>query len=257
MVCCLLWVDDTQYIHTRSTTTYPSSTNSAKGDDLYWLNGKPGSGKSTLMKYITEEFRAHLRRENALTSEIVTASYFFWNPGSALQKNLTGFLRSLLYQISNQRPDLIPIMNDQQVDSTRTPKMNFHPTPLYAWTEHRLMLALRRLLTHIPPTISLYVFIDGLDEFDGDEDDLMSLVYLLNQTPRAKVCVSSRPEQVFRQGFAQSPQIKLQDLNLSDMEKAAEDRLYPTLIRCFPGKETSIKTLIGDTIQKAQGVFLW
>lgn len=209
------------------------------------------------MKYITEEFRAHLQRENALTSEIVTASFFFWNPGSALQKNITGFLRSLLYQIADQRPDLIPIMSDQQVDSTRTPNINYHPTPLYAWTEHRLKLVLRRLLTRIPPTINLYVFIDGLDELDGDEDDLMSLVCLLNQFSRAKVCVSSRPEQIFRQGFARSPQIKLQDLNFSDMKKAAEDRLYPTLVKYFPGEMARIDKLIRDTIQKAQGVFLW
>ena len=241
----------------RLSTDCPFITNRAKGDEPYWLSGKPGSGKSTLMKYITEEFRSHLRKEKALTSEIVVASFFFWNPGSALQKTLVGLLRSILYQIADQRPDLIPIMENQQENPTRTPNKSFHPTPLYAWTEHRLSLALRGVLTHIPPTINLYFFIDGLDEFDGDEDDLMSLVRLLNQTPQAKVCVSSRPEQIFRQGFAQSPQIKLHDLNFSDLKKAAEDRLYPILNSYFPEKKISVELLIKNTIYKAQGVFLW
>lgn len=135
------------------------------------------------MKYITEEFRSHLRDGKALTQENVVASFFFWNPGSVLQKNLVGFLRSIIYQIADQRPDLILIMENRQQNPTRTPNETLHPAPLYAWTEHRLSLVLRRLLTHIPPTIKLYFFIDGLDKFDGEEGDLMSLVRLLNQNP--------------------------------------------------------------------------
>lgn len=140
---------------------------------------------------------------------------------------------------------------------TKTLNETFLPKPMYAWTEHRLSLVLRRLLTHIPTTIKSYFFIDGLDEFDGEEADLMSLVRLLNQTPQAKVCVSTRPEQIHRQGFAQSPQIKLHDLNFPDLNKAAEHRLYPILISFFPEKKIDVELLIGDTIYKAQGVFLW
>ena len=71
------------------------------------------------------------------------------------------------------------------------------------------------------------------------------------------MCVSSRPEQVFRLGFAQSPQIRLQDLNYLDMKKTVEDRLHPILNKHFPEEETDIESLIDDTVHKAQGVFLW
>lgn len=65
-------------------THCPILTNPAKGDEPYWLSGKPGSGKSTLMKYITEEFWSHLRNREALNSKNVVASFFFWKPGSVL-----------------------------------------------------------------------------------------------------------------------------------------------------------------------------
>ena len=232
------------------------NTNTEKGDEPYWLSGKPGSGKSTLMKYIINEFRAHVQREDAPSTEIIAASFFFWKPGSELQKNLVGFLRSLLYQLADQRPDLIPIMMNEQADSMRLPNTS-QQTTLYAWTEHRLSLALRQVLNHIPSSIALYFFIDGLDEFVGDEDELISLVRLMDQTQRVKVCVSSRIEQVFRLGFARSPQIRLQDLNLPDLEKAAEERLHPILIRYFPEKKRDVEFLIEKTVNKAQGVFLW
>ena len=209
------------------------------------------------MKYITNEFRTHVQREDASSPEIIAASFFFWNPGSELQKNLVGFLRSLLYQLADQRPDLIHIMINEQAGSIRTPNTSFHQTTLYAWTEHRLSLALRQVLNHLPSSIALYFFIDGLDEFVGDEDELIDLVRMMNQTPRVKACVSSRPEQVFRLGFAQSPQIRLQDLNFPDLKKAAEERLHPILIRYFPEKEKDIEFLIENTVCKAQGVFLW
>src|SRR6266536_4115208 len=59
-----------------------------EGQGCYWINGKAGSGKSTLMKYIHHDPRI----KQALSvwaggHELVTASFFFWNLGSALQKS--------------------------------------------------------------------------------------------------------------------------------------------------------------------------
>ena len=132
------------------------------------------------MKYISNEFRTHIKKEDTSSSEMVVASFFFWSSGSALQKSLVGFLRSLLYQIADQQPDLIPVMVDTQADSTTTPNTSFRLTELFAWTEQRLSMVLRRMLDHMPPSIDLYFFIDGLDEFVGDEDDLIALVRLMH-----------------------------------------------------------------------------
>lgn len=95
-------------------------------------------------------------------------------------------------------------------------------------------MVLRRILDHMPPSVDLYFFIDSLDEFLGGGHDRIALVRLMHRTPRVKVCVRSCPEQVLRLGFAQSPQIKLHDMNYLDMKKAVEDRLHPILNRHFP-----------------------
>lgn len=78
------------------------------GQGLYWINGKAGSGKSTLMSYICQHGRRleYLRRwcPNRL---LLTPSYFFWAAGSTQQKSIDGLLRSLIYQILTGCPELV------------------------------------------------------------------------------------------------------------------------------------------------------
>jgi len=70
------------------------------GSKLFWIHGKPGSGKSTLMKFIFESRRTwdllHNWRADSLE---VKAGFFFHHRGSALQKSFEGVLRSLVTQI--------------------------------------------------------------------------------------------------------------------------------------------------------------
>ena len=233
------------------------------GEEIYWLNGKPGSGKSTLIRYITEEISQNSVSKEALTkwadgTEIVTVSLFFWSLGNtALQKNLQGMLQSLLFQIADQRQDLIPLMMDRQVSSAHGRGESLQPLLIHEWTDRRLRAVLEQLLLHKPPSVSFCFLIDGLDEFIGDDDQLIETIRLLNKASRTKVCVSSRPEQIFRQGFSNSPQIRLQDLNHGDIVRAAKDSLLPVLRGQFPRSEAAIYTLMQNVIFKAQGVFLW
>ena len=71
-----------------------------RGSGCYWINGKAGSGKSTLMKYI----RMEPKTRQALLKwadkhNLIIASYFSWNLGTTLQKSHIGLLRSLLFEI--------------------------------------------------------------------------------------------------------------------------------------------------------------
>jgi len=225
------------------------------------LSGKPGSGKSTLMKYITSEFRDFYRSGAASHrwgsgADLVTCSFFFWALGSPIQKNYVGFLRSLLYQIAEQREDLIPMIMGQEAISGASSHIHEH-FRIHAWTKERLDDALRRFLSAKPSSINVCFFVDGLDEFAGDEDLLMQTIRLLSRTPRTHVCVSSRPEQIFRQGFAKSPQLRLQDLNYEDIKKATKYRLNSTLQEKFPQVPWMIVELVADIVDKAQGIFLW
>jgi hypothetical protein len=59
-----------------------------EGNGLYWLSGKGGSGKSTLMKYIDQDPRtAKFLEQWASPMPFVCASFYFWNPGTSMQKS--------------------------------------------------------------------------------------------------------------------------------------------------------------------------
>jgi len=78
------------------------------GGQLYWINGKAGSGKSTLMRYVYENNLTHQYLQAwAGNADLRVAAFFFWNSGCAEQRSLEGLLRSLLFKILRCRQDLI------------------------------------------------------------------------------------------------------------------------------------------------------
>jgi hypothetical protein len=95
-----------------------------KSDDrLYWITGKPGSGKSTLMKYIcslnsdTDETGSGLQlqprcyeflKDWSADEKLIIATFYFWNSGIQLQMTKKGMFTTLLYQILEQCPELTP-----------------------------------------------------------------------------------------------------------------------------------------------------
>jgi len=75
---------------------------------IYWINGKAGSGKSTLMKYIWNHWNTlkHLQSW-ASGTKLQAACFYLFNGGNEDQRSHTGLLRSLLHGILSQRTDLI------------------------------------------------------------------------------------------------------------------------------------------------------
>jgi len=71
-----------------------------EGSGLFWIHGKPGSGKSTLMKLIFQSHQTwellHNWRRGSLE---IMAGFFFHYRGSVIQKSFEGVLRSLILQI--------------------------------------------------------------------------------------------------------------------------------------------------------------
>jgi len=85
------------------------SRNGSAHPRMFWVSGKPGSRKSTLMKCLTtnEETR-RLLQEWAQDGQLVIATFFLWNAAkTSLQKTQQDLLRSLLYQILRQSPEAI------------------------------------------------------------------------------------------------------------------------------------------------------
>jgi len=71
-----------------------------EGSGLFWVHGKPGSGKSTLMKFILQNPQTRELLHNWQGDALeISAGFFFHYRGSAIQKSFQGVLRSLVMKI--------------------------------------------------------------------------------------------------------------------------------------------------------------
>lgn len=79
-----------------------------RGAGIYWISGKAGCGKSTLMKLLMDrpETVSCLETWAGTDHSLVRPSCFFWAAGSDLQRCQEGLLRTLLHTILKHRPDL-------------------------------------------------------------------------------------------------------------------------------------------------------
>lgn len=229
--------------------------------EVYWITGKPGSGKSTLMKFIFGDRRmnAQLRKWSG-SKPCHTAAYFSWNAGAELQKSQEGLLRTLLYQIIRQAPKTaIRLLPNRWAMLKLFGVHAAHNLPAWSCKElHDCMASLE----HLTNELNLAIFIDGLDEFEGEHSHLISLVKHLHGQPGLKVCVSSRPWNAFRDAFSGCPQLRMELLTQHDMEAFVRGRFEANvaiaeLRNDQPNQPTIVEGLITDIVRKSEGVFLW
>lgn len=236
------------------------------GDGIYWVNGKAGSGKSTLMKYIYNDNRtSQILSQWSESMPVLVATFFFWNSGTREQRSQIGLLRSLLFQILHHRPELIHLMFPEEHAMLRDQPPNaVRDYPRHAWSLHRLQDAVWRLVDMQDLDLKICLFIDGLDEFEGNDDQndrqyLIELFRSLASSSSIKVCLSSRPLLIFEESFRGSPGLRLQDLTSEDIRRFVTDRLSnDRRMRQIAESEPSQRHDFEKEIcNKAQGVFLW
>lgn len=72
-------------------------------EKIYWITGKPGSGKSTLMKFIHHRTETtDILRNWSGGNNIIQAAYYFWNSGARMQMTVEGLLQTILYECLEQ-----------------------------------------------------------------------------------------------------------------------------------------------------------
>lgn len=215
------------------------------------------------MKFLWEHEGTRTNLETwAKGQQLIMANFFFWNAGRvALQKSQEGLLRSILYQILRQSPDLIPhaspVLWKAYISwNSRTGLPSFE---LLTTTE--LLRAFRCISTHLATSdVRFCFFIDGLDEYEGKPDDIIWPIELLKSTLKVKLCVSSRPWNEFEKVFGQdeSKKLYMQDLTRMDIELYVCDVLEKDMgFQELKQRDDRCLDLVQDIVNAAKGVFLW
>ena len=189
---------------------------------IYWMMGKAGSGKSTLMKFIINDPRTiEALKAWAGSQRLATASFFFWNAGNSMQKSQEGLFRSLLYEILRQCPDLL-----QSVFTSKECMLQPFAEEPEPWSKDELMQSIGNLKQHSGSEVKFCFFIDGLDEYDGDPSQILEVLESFRRWPQIKLCVSSRPWNEFADAFSQPSdrRLALEDLTREDINMYVETR---------------------------------
>ncbi|EJT76163.1 hypothetical protein GGTG_06085 [Gaeumannomyces tritici R3-111a-1] len=232
---------------------------SPDNESPFWITGKPASGKSTIMKYICTNPKVEASlRQWAGDLELLTCSAYFWNPGSSEQKSQAGLLRTMLHQLLGQRPDLCSLVTPERYMYFRLAGTNA-PSP--DWTIKELRKAFENLGSQIHDTARLAMFIDGLDECDGDLMELVGFTKKLHRDHRVKLCVSSRPWNTFKDAFKTYPSLRMEQHTRPDIEKYVHEQMAGSdglqELRQVKVRNKSVVDLESQLVEKADGVFLW
>ncbi|KAF5235700.1 hypothetical protein FANTH_11579 [Fusarium anthophilum] len=253
-------------LHRSNITSYrPKARSGARGKFVDWIkhgngifhiSGKPGSGKSTLMKYLCRrgETKRHLDIW-AGDKSLVFGKFFFWNPGTTLQKSLRGLIRGLLYSILSNAPELIPLAFPKHWDAT------LNKVAVTFDSSDDIMLAFTDLIgrDEVYRNHKLVFLIDGLDEFQGDHASLIKelLRWTSTRPTDVKICVSSREWPIFQEAFKSFPSFRLHELTRPDVSRIVRDRLKNNDTYQKLASPYKLAHFESDLVDKSDGVFLW
>ncbi|KAF4779977.1 hypothetical protein HER10_EVM0008301 [Colletotrichum scovillei] len=205
-----------------------------------WLRGKPGAGKSTIMKFALSKMQ-----KDPHWSPLVI-SFFFNARGEYLERSIEGMYRSLLFQLFQGYPQLRSVLCD--LCSTQQENEGCPSLDTLKDLFSKAVLGVGQL--------RLTCFIDALDECDEQQvTDMVREFEDLAEEASAeeiafRICFSSRhyPYIVVKVGISMI--LENQEGHAQDMENYVKSCLRiddPTLV----------EYLQPELLKKAKGVFLW
>lgn len=233
------------------------------GKRFYWIQGKPGSGKSTMMKFLHEN--ADLK-DLLMTSRLklpqIDLWFFFNDRGSPLQKSLDGLLRSILSEIVIRDNRMAALILDVFIHKRDEKRAD--------WTMDDLNRALSAVLQQDLYDVELVLFLDALDEYKGIPEVLSTwLIDIVDQSnqhtsgTRVKICFSSRPWNAFVKTFGHERDFAIHDHTTADIEQYVLARLSDKWTEESIAKpemkwiSENKQNLVENVTQRAEGVFLW
>jgi hypothetical protein len=218
---------------------------------LLYLQGKPGSGKSTLTRY----FKDHLlEREEAVEHALIASFFYSFREGES-QTSHYNMLRSILYDILNQDEGFFYHFQPEHRKYKQVSQGRDHVnrTKLHYESLQRILQSIGSHRTNK----RLYLIIDAVDEScDDDRRNILKLLFEICSSSccTIKVFIASRPIGELEHKISTTHAfIRMQDVNRSDIQNYVHSFLGPELhlpqIICHEAAEY--------LLLHAEGVFLW
>ncbi|KAI1150743.1 hypothetical protein F4825DRAFT_463129 [Nemania diffusa] len=204
-----------------------------------WIHGKPGAGKSTIMKFIYTR---------ALGNSDTTISFFFNARGDDLEKSTQGMYRSLLLQLLEKLPDLQEVLDlPSRFVQGHSDNSLWEIEALQSLFSAAIAQLGRRRVT---------CFVDALDECgESQVRDMVEYFEQLGQSAldnegKLYICFSSRHYPTISIQNGETLTLEYQPGHSQDLEKYVRSKLQA-------GKGKNVESVRAELLQKAAGVFMW
>lgn len=206
-----------------------------------WIKGKPGTGKSTLMKFA-------LANANKTMKKTIITSFFFNARGQGLEKSTMGTYQSLLCQLLQRLPRLQNVFDSLELSASGIGQHR-------QWSMESLKTLLEQAILSLGDS-PLVCFIDALDECD--ESQIREMISFFEHVCdvvvaagiRTQICLSSRhyPHISIKHGLI---------LVLEGQEGHGQDIMSYIDSELKIGHSKVAQQVRTELQEKAAGVFMW
>ncbi|KAI0431150.1 NACHT and WD domain protein [Xylaria sp. FL1042] len=212
---------------------------SSLSPSIFWLAGKPASGKSILAGYVVE----YLRGLNA------NCSYFFFKHSDKSKQRLAVCLRSIAFQMARRnsqiRRKILQLRDDGlQLDSDN---------PRTIW---RSLFVSGIFQVAFPRN---YWIIDGLDECADIENFFEPILGKLSSEIPLRILITSRETVEIRNSFLElgRDRVTTEAIGIGDTQSDIR-LLVETKVEALPLRDPNQRaSLITKILEKSMGSFLW
>ncbi|KAH7394809.1 heterokaryon incompatibility protein-domain-containing protein [Pyrenochaeta sp. MPI-SDFR-AT-0127] len=228
-------------LHKSEYLDWLDSTKLGEHQGLLWIRGKPGTGKSTLMKFA-------LANAQKTMKDKILISFFFNARGEDLEKSTIGTYRSLLLQLFERIPALQSVFDTLRFSASSTDTN-------YQWSIESLKTLLEDTILSLRE-FSVVCFVDALDECAEEQiRDMISFFerigeLALSSRIQFQVCFSSRhyPHITITKGL---------DVVLEGQEGHTQDITNYLESELKIGQSKIAQQIRGELQEKASGIFMW
>lgn len=221
-------------------SVFHSWLTSAEG--LFWICGKPASGKSTLMRFLASSEYLTQNLPPRKDSWLVLEFYFDFRAQDSIANTPKGMFRALMFQMVEKSSHIAEFIHRSHAYD----HMNY-------WIDRETELLDVVCKSIAEADIPVCALIDGLDEYTGRASDLAKRLLDLQARTGMKMIIASRPELMLQRFFETVPTLKMQDHNKATIR----DYMTNAMKVLRADESTSLSSLCKVIEHEAQGVILW